>query len=123
MLTSFSVMESLLPFYGLSIEELQRRNQEAETTVETYTLIVNDSRVETQWNDDYARDQIWSSRGRSDAQLKLMEPFLESLPAFRATFSVHDQPSVTVPWQEMKELTEAAKKKQSGLRISMYTDS
>lgn len=108
-------MESLLPFYGLPIAELKKRNEEAEKVVETYTLIVNDSRVVLQWNDDYARDAIWATRPRSDAQISLMEPFLNRLPEFRATFSVHDQPSVTVPFMEMKLLTEAAKKKQSEL--------
>lgn len=114
-------MESLLPFYGLSIAELKKRNEESEKVIETYTLIVNDSKVVLQWNDDYARDTIWSTRQRADAQINLMEPFIDRLPAFRATFSDHDQPSVTVPFEELKALTEAANKKQSGWSVTRLT--
>ena len=76
-------MTALLPFYGLPIPDLAERLKEAEQVVETFTLIVQDGRVELQWNDDYSRDTWWASRPRADSQINLMEPFLNLLPDFR----------------------------------------
>jgi hypothetical protein len=38
---------------------------------------------ELQWNDDYSRDHWWASRPRADAQVNLMEPFMNLLSDFR----------------------------------------
>lgn len=79
----FRIMISLLPFYGLPIKTMQERLVEAETIPETFTLIIHDGKVELEWNDDYARDTWWASRGRADSQVNLMEPFLDQLPSLR----------------------------------------
>lgn len=78
-----SIMNSLLPFYGLPIKTLSERLKEAEAIPETFTLIVHDGKVELQWNDDYSRDMWWASRPRADSQINLMEPFINMLPSFR----------------------------------------
>lgn len=107
-----SIMQSLLPFYAFDHAELEKRNLEAEKTVETFTMIVKKGKVEVQWNDDYSRDRWWASRPRADAQVNLMEPFLGMLTDFKATFTIHDQPSIMPSHDRMKELTDLAKKKQ-----------
>ena len=76
-------MESLLPFYALPIDTLKERVTEAETVAETFTLIVQDGKVELKWNDDYSRDMWWASRPRADAQINLMERFIGLLGNFR----------------------------------------
>ena len=76
-------MNSLMPFFALPLETLRERLLESETIAETFTLIVQDGKVELQWNDDYSRDTWWASRPRADAQINLMEPFLEHLENFR----------------------------------------
>jgi len=78
-----SILNSLLPFYAFTPAELAKRNAEAEKVVETFTLILNKGKVELQWNDDYSRDKWWASRPRADAQINLMEPFMNMLPDFR----------------------------------------
>ncbi|KAJ9094050.1 hypothetical protein QFC21_006151 [Naganishia friedmannii] len=107
-----SIIQSLLPFYAFDHTELEKRNLEAEKTVETFTMIVKKGKVEVQWNDDYSRDRWWASRPRADAQVNLMEPFLGMLTDFKATFTIHDQPSIMPSHDRMKELTDLAKKKQ-----------
>lgn len=84
MLRPRSIMNSLMPFFALPIETLHERLLEAETIPETFTLIVQNGKVELQWNDDYSRDTWWASRPRADAQINLMEPFLEFLEDFRS---------------------------------------
>jgi beta-1,2-xylosyltransferase len=101
-------MESLLPFYALPISSLQERLKEAERIPETFTLIVEDGKIILQWNDDYSRDKWWASRPRADSQINLMEPFISSLGNFRATFTIHDQPSIVLDYSRMQELTTAA---------------
>lgn len=91
---------------------MEKRNAEAEKVVETFTLIVKKGKVELQWNDNYSRDQWWASRPRADAQINLMEPFLSALPDFRATFTIHDQPSLMPDFHRMKELTDLGKRKE-----------
>lgn len=101
-------MESLLPYYGLPKETLAERTKEAEKIVETYTIIVKDGKAEIQWNDDYARE-MWSiSRARADDQVNIMEPFLHLLHDFRATFTIHDQPSIQLEHGPQQELIDAA---------------
>lgn len=83
-----AIMESLMPFYGLPIGTLKEREEDAEKVVETFTLIIGpndkgENSVELQWNDDYARDTWWASRGRAESQIELMEPFLHLLPKMR----------------------------------------
>ena len=78
------VMDSLLPFYALPIATLQERLAEVESIQETFTLIVQNGKVELQWNDDYSRDQWWASRPRADSQINLMGPFLGMLGDFRS---------------------------------------
>lgn len=78
-----SIMNSLLPFYGLPIATLKERLEEAEKIDETFTLIIHDGKVELQWNDDYSRDTWWASRPRADAQINLMEPFLNQIGNLR----------------------------------------
>lgn len=78
------MLEALLPYYGLSITTMQERMQDAEKVLETFTLIVQNGKVELQWNDNYSRDWWWSSRPRAEAQINLMEPFLQHLPNFRS---------------------------------------
>ena len=73
-----------MPFFALPIETLHERLLEAETIPETFTLIVHEGKVELQWNDDYSRDTWWASRPRADAQVNLMEPFMEFLENFRS---------------------------------------
>lgn len=107
-----AILNALLPFYAFSPAELAKRNAEAEKVVETFTLIVQNGKVVLQWNDDYSRDKWWSSRPRADAQVNLMEPFLGMLNDFRATFTIHDQPSILPDHDRMKDLTTLAKKKQ-----------
>ncbi|BEI82977.1 hypothetical protein CcaverHIS002_0308450 [Cutaneotrichosporon cavernicola] len=102
------IMESLMPYYGLEIKELQTRNADLEKVVETFTLIVTNGKVEVQWNDNYARDRWWSTRPRADAQVNLMEKFLHLLPNFRATFSIHDQPMVMLNHDVLQKLNKAA---------------
>ena len=80
---TFSIMNALLPFYGLPIETMHERLVHAETVAETFTLIVKNGKVELQWNDDYSRDTWWASRPRADSQINLMEDFLNLLPDFR----------------------------------------
>jgi hypothetical protein len=41
-------MQSLLPFYAFDHAELEKRNLEAEKTVETFTMIVKKGKVEVQ---------------------------------------------------------------------------
>lgn len=101
-------MESLLPYYGLPIDVLAERLKEVEKLVETYTLIVKDGKVEIQWNDDYARNLWSSSRARADDQANILEPFLHLLNDFRATFTIHDQPSIQLEAGPQKELVDAA---------------
>lgn len=72
-------MNSLLPFYGLSIDTLRERFRETEKIEETFTLVIHDGKVELQWNDNYSRDTWWASRPRADAQINLMEPFLNQI--------------------------------------------
>ncbi|KAL7421975.1 cryptococcal xylosyltransferase 1 [Cryptotrichosporon argae] len=104
-----AIMEALLPFYGLPISELADRLTEVEKIAETFTLIVHDGRVELQWNDDYSRDTWWASRPRADKQINLMEPFINKLPAFRATYTIHDQPTILLDYKRQTELVTAAK--------------
>ena len=78
-----SIMNSLMPFYGLPVETMQQRTREAETIPETFTLVVHDGKVELQWNDDYSRDTWWASRPRADSQINLMEPFIKEIGTFR----------------------------------------
>ncbi|WWD17085.1 beta-1,2-xylosyltransferase 1 [Kwoniella shandongensis] len=104
-----SIMDSLLPFYGLPIETLKERLEEAEKIQETFTLIIHDGKVELQWNDDYSRDTWWASRPRADSQINLMEPFIKHLGAFRATFTIHDQPSILLDHARQEELVTAAR--------------
>ncbi|KAK4688087.1 beta-1,2-xylosyltransferase, partial [Tremellales sp. Uapishka_1] len=104
-----AIMQSLLPFYGLPIDTLKDRLVESETIAETFTLIVHDGKVELQWNDDYSRDTWWASRPRADAQINLMEPFIGMVGNFRATFTIHDQPSIMLDYARQEELTTAAK--------------
>lgn len=101
-------MESLLPYYGMSLPLLKTRREEAEGIAETFTLIVHDGKVELQWNDNYSRDRWWASRPRADAQINLMEPFIGLLPSFRATFSIHDQPSILLDYKRQDALVNAA---------------
>ncbi|ODN80875.1 beta-1,2-xylosyltransferase 1 [Cryptococcus amylolentus CBS 6039] len=105
-----AIMESLLPFYALPIESLKARMAEAEKVAETFTLIVHDGKVELQWNDDYSRDTWWASRPRADSQINLMEPFIKHIGAFRATFTIHDQPSILLDKDRETELLDAARK-------------
>ncbi|KAI5453780.1 cryptococcal xylosyltransferase 1 [Naganishia albida] len=107
-----SIMQTLLPFYAFTPAELEKRNGEAEKTVETFTMIVKKGKVEVQWNDEYSRDHWWASRPRADAQVNLMEPFLGMLSDFRATFTIHDQPSIMPSHERMSELVHLAKTKQ-----------
>lgn len=102
------IMESLKPFYGLPVHELQARNAGMEKMPETFTLIVAQGKVEVQWNDNYARDRWWSTRPRADAQVNVMEKFLHHLPNLRATFSIHDQPMVMVNQDILERLNKAA---------------
>ena len=102
-------MEGLLPYYALPIPKMKERLEDCEKIVETFSLIVNDHKVELKWNDDYARDWWWSSRTRADAQVNLMETFLHFLPDLRATYTIHDQPSVVVDYERSRELIEAAR--------------
>ena len=104
-----SIMTSLLPYYGLPIETLKERVQDAEKIAETFTIIVAHGKVELQWNDDYSRDWWWASRPRADAQINLMEPFVHLLPDLRATFTIHDQPSVLLDYERQQELLKAAR--------------
>ncbi len=69
-------MDSLLPFYALPIPTVKERLIEVESIQETFTLIVQDGKVELQWNDEYSRDTWWASRPRADSQINLMEPFI-----------------------------------------------
>jgi beta-1,2-xylosyltransferase len=85
--------------------------KEAESVAETFTLIVHDGKVELQWNDDYSRDTWWASRPRAEAQIDLMEPFIERIGSFRATFTIHDQPTIMLEYDRMKELTDLAKQR------------
>lgn len=110
-------MESLLPFYGLPIGTLKERTAEAETIVETFTLIVHDGKVELQWNDDYSRDRWWASRGRADKQINLMEPFIGMIGDFRATYTIHDQPSILLDYERNTDLVEAARKHKGRLHL------
>ncbi|WOO80670.1 Beta-1,2-xylosyltransferase 1 [Vanrija pseudolonga] len=108
-----AIMESLMPFYGLPIGTLKEREEDAEKVVETFTLIIGpndkgEQSVELQWNDDYARDTWWASRGRAESQIELMEPFLHMLPKMRTTFSIHDQPTILLDYQRNQELLKAA---------------
>ncbi|KLT40707.1 Cap3p [Cutaneotrichosporon oleaginosum] len=103
------IMESLMPYYGLSIKELQARNAEMEKVVETFTLIVTNGKVEVQWNDNYARDRWFSARPRADAQVNLMEKFLHLLPNLRATFSIHSQPTVMLNHDVLEKLEKAGR--------------
>ncbi|ORX35699.1 hypothetical protein BD324DRAFT_631296 [Kockovaella imperatae] len=103
-----AIMNSLMPFFALPIETLRERLLEAETIAETFTLIVQNGKVELQWNDDYSRDTWWASRPRADSQINLMEPFLHHLENFRATFTIHDQPSILLDHARRKELLDAA---------------
>lgn len=150
-------MQTLLPFYAFDHAELEKRNAEAEKTVETFTMIVKKGKVEiqvgppwrhgslvliqTQWNDDYSRDHWWASRPRADAQVNLMEPFMSMLSDFRyvpnssararlvvsharfvrATFTIHDQPSIMPSHDRMKELTDLAKKHQGASPVRVST--
>ena len=41
-------MQTLLPFYAFTPAELEKRNGEAEKTVETFTMIVKKGKVEVQ---------------------------------------------------------------------------
>ncbi|WVF71389.1 beta-1,2-xylosyltransferase 1 [Kwoniella sp. CBS 6097] len=104
-----AIMDSLLPFWGLPIKTLQERLEEAEKIPETFTLIVHDGKVELQWNDDYSRDTWWASRPRADSQTNLMEPFIKHIGAFRATFTIHDQPTMLLDHERQQELLNAAK--------------
>ncbi|ORY32933.1 hypothetical protein BCR39DRAFT_522439 [Naematelia encephala] len=104
-----AIMESLLPFYGLPIETMAERLKDAESIVETFTLVVHDGKVELQWNDDYSRDKWWASRPRADAQINLMEPFISQIGSFRATFTIHDQPSILLEYNRQQELLTAAR--------------
>jgi hypothetical protein len=84
-------MASLRPFFALPHVELQKRLAEAEQLPETFTLIVKGAqagkagksakggKVVLQWNDAYSRDTWWNTRPRADAQINLMEPFLDRL--------------------------------------------
>lgn len=94
---------------------MKERAEEAEKIPETFTLIVNDGKVELQWNDNYSRDTWWASRGRADKQANLMEPFIAMLPDFRATYTIHDQPSVLIDHSRRTELVDAARKHQGRL--------
>ncbi|KAL7413213.1 hypothetical protein BDY24DRAFT_389314 [Mrakia frigida] len=99
------IMEGLAPFFGMSSSEVTQRVSEAESVKETYTLIVKEGgKVVLQWNDDYSRDVWWSSRSRADAQINLMEPFLDKLGDMRITFSIHDSPSLFIPFARKQEL-------------------
>jgi hypothetical protein len=101
---------SLLPFYALPPDDFLARTAEAERVPETYTLIVKaGGKVVLQWNDDYARNEYWAARPRADAQINLLEPFLERLGEMRITFSIHDEPSVVLPYERRAELEGIAK--------------
>lgn len=102
-------MNSLMPFYGLPVETMQQRAREAEKIPETFTLVVHDGKVELQWNDEYSRDTWWASRPRADSQINLMEPFITAIGDFRATFTIHDQPTMLLDYKRQQELLEAAK--------------
>lgn len=121
-------MNSLMPFYGLPVETMQQRTREAEKIPETFTLVVHDGKVELQWNDDYSRDTWWASRPRADSQINLMEPFIKDIGTFRyvvschvlwllvkevlmvrATFTIHDQPTMLLDYKRQQELMTAAK--------------
>ena len=118
-------MNSLMPFYGLPIETMQQRAREAEKIPETFTLVVHDGKVELQWNDDYSRDTWWASRPRADSQINLMEPFIKDIGSLRyvvslttgkrrgltirATFTIHDQPTMLLDYKRQQELLTAAK--------------
>jgi beta-1,2-xylosyltransferase len=114
--TDGSIMESLQPFYGLPIETLKQRGEEVEKIPETYTAIVEDGKVEVQWNDNYSRDVWIQSRGRADAQINLMDNFIALLPDFRATFTIHDQPSILLNYERRKDLMDAASQHKGELR-------
>ncbi|OWZ65552.1 beta-1,2-xylosyltransferase 1 [Cryptococcus neoformans] len=103
------IMNSLLPFYALPIDTLEERLTEAEKIPETFTLIVHDGKVELKWNDDYSRDTWWASRPRADSQINLMEPFIKHIGTFRATFTIHDQPSILLDHERHEELLTAAR--------------
>jgi len=115
-------MESLLPFYGLPIETLKERTADAEKIAETFTLVVLDGKVELQWNDNYSRDTWWASRGRADNQINLMEPFIGMLPNFRATYTIHDQPSILLDYQRNKELVDAARQHKGEFCRPVYSN-
>jgi beta-1,2-xylosyltransferase len=132
-------MRSFSPFYGLPVSTLQERLTEVEKIEETFTLVVHDGKIELQWNDDYARDVWIASRSRADKQINLMEPFIALLPSFwgvgsgrvtprviyssrvrecpvaslltthRATFTIHDQPTILLDHARQQELLTAAK--------------
>ncbi|EIW70562.1 beta-1,2-xylosyltransferase 1 [Tremella mesenterica] len=104
-----AIMNSLLPFYALPIETMQQRHVEVESIQETFTLIVHENKVELQWNDDYSRDTWWASRPRADSQINLMEEFINFLPDLRATFTIHDQPSILLDYSRRMELITAAR--------------
>nr|ODN93002.1 beta-1,2-xylosyltransferase 1 [Cryptococcus depauperatus CBS 7855] len=104
-----AIMDSLQPFYALSISSLKERLAKAEKIVETFTLIVHDGKVEIQWNDDYSKDSWWSSQLRADNQVDLMEPFIRHIGSYRATFTVHDQPSILLDHERREHLLETAR--------------
>jgi hypothetical protein len=101
---------SLLPFCALPPFDFLSRTAEAERVPETYTLIVKAAgKVVLYWNDDYARNEYWAARPRADAQINLLEPFLERLGEMRITFSIHDEPSIVLPYERRAELEGIAK--------------
>jgi beta-1,2-xylosyltransferase len=69
-----------------------------------------------QWNDNYSRDVWIQSRGRADAQINLMDNFIALLPDFRATFTIHDQPSILLNYERRKDLMDAASQHKGELR-------
>lgn len=103
-------MTALLPFHALPIATLKERLEETEKIAETFTLVIHDGKVELQWNDDYSRDMWWASRPRADAQINLMEPFLNDIGSIRPTFTIHDQPSILLDHDRQEELLSAARK-------------
>ncbi|KAK8858698.1 hypothetical protein IAR55_002927 [Kwoniella newhampshirensis] len=95
----------LAPFFALPTEEMKRRMQMVEDMAETFTLVIEDGKVDIQIKDPGGLE--WGGTlPRAADTAGLLRAFSQHLPNMRATFSIFDQPQIYLSWARRGSLVD-----------------
>lgn len=97
------IHRDLLPFRGLSPDELNKRIDAASKMPVTYTLKVRHGSIRT--SASYDRD-LPGADARLEGQLHLLKPVAKWIPDMSAVYWIHDTPTNLISWDHKAELIE-----------------